>query len=232
MTTHVEQRRRNGMKMATSRQHGTHLQTVSKHEHLCGIVCVDGPLHADASHKGIVALASHSPIAVRTLGSPKINGRFKGLFANSFVCPRLLHSAHIVVPSWRYLNVLNEVRQAVELMCGLHDGAGFDYGDLGQRAYVIHWGPSRAQAGFSVVNGVYSSCLSLVRDLLTAESSVFRVHAPKGAFWIPLHANADPDTDVIDVAIVDDECIVLLARSSRTPGSRHRHHLAVISWGL
>eukprot|EP00973_Karenia_brevis_P055081 7657822-Karenia_brevis.AAC.1 len=58
-------------------------------------------------------MSAYVPLATRIFGSPKIDNAMKLSFLSSLVVSRLLLNAHVVVPTARFLKILNSVYMRV-----------------------------------------------------------------------------------------------------------------------
>jgi hypothetical protein len=84
------------------------LHVVQHYKHLGGIISADGSLHKDAKHKVDAGMTAYSPIAMKVCGSPHMGTWLKLQFCDSLLMSRLCFNAHIVVPTPRYLTMLNQ----------------------------------------------------------------------------------------------------------------------------
>ena len=73
----------------------------------------DGSIYCDAQAKVQSAMSAYVPLAVNIFRSPRICELPKMSFLRSLVLSRLLFNAHVVVPTAKYIKVLNAVYMRV-----------------------------------------------------------------------------------------------------------------------
>ena len=77
-------------------------------------------------------------------------------------------------------------------------------------------GRQGCKLGATIFNTVYTVALDMLHWELEKANIVLRIQVPGEAFW----QTADPDNEdcdnVVDAAFVDDECVVLVARTAAT----------------
>ena len=75
-------------------------------------------------------------------------------------------------------------------------------------------GRQGCKLGATVFNTSYSLALKLLKSRLSAAGITFKIKIPGGAFW-DVRGNTDDleEVEALDAAFVDDECLVVLARS-------------------
>ena len=91
----------------------TCITVVNKYKHLGGIIMDDGSSYCDAQAKAQSAMSAYVPLAAKIFGSPRICEPLKMSFLWSLVLSRLLFNAHVVVPTAKYMKVLNVVYMRV-----------------------------------------------------------------------------------------------------------------------
>ena len=85
------------------------LHTVSVYKHLGGEITAAGSLVPLAHGRRKRALAAYSPIAMKVFGSPQLKIDLKQWMFTTLVMSRLMFNLHVVVPSRRFLIILNDV---------------------------------------------------------------------------------------------------------------------------
>ena len=70
--------------------------------------------------------------------------------------------------------------------------------------------------GSTVFNSAYCVALDAIHWRLRKEGVILRVQSPPGACWCPAQEDEAKSTEVIDVTFVDDEAMMLVARSVGT----------------
>ena len=68
---------------------------------------MSGDTVADARYKASQAMAAYAPLAIKVFGSKVMWVSLKLALATSLVFSRLYYNAHVAVPTYRYLQVLN-----------------------------------------------------------------------------------------------------------------------------
>ena len=106
---HYEARRRDGkLFVAVKDIPNCYLVAVESYKHLGGTINIRGCDLADARHKRDCAMTAYCPISMRVFGSPRISDFLKLHFLESLVMSRLTFNAHIIVPTARYIAILNQ----------------------------------------------------------------------------------------------------------------------------
>ena len=96
----------------------------------------------------------------------------------------------------------------------LHHGAWFCIADLDSAVLSKTGGRQGCKLGALTFNSVYAVALDMLAWELRRADIVFRVRVPDGAFWQRSDEDVDAsDDNVVDAAFVDDEAIVLMAKS-------------------
>ena len=85
------------------------LHIVSVYKHLGGEITAAGSLVPLAHGRRKRALAAYSPIAMKIFGSPQLQMDLKQWMFTTLVMSRLVFNLHVVVPSRRFLIILNDV---------------------------------------------------------------------------------------------------------------------------
>ena len=89
------------------------IHVVDSYKHLGGMIARDRSGAKDANAKARSAMAAYVPLALRVFGSEKVYFELKLTFLWALVLSRLLFNVHIVVPTARYVKVLNAVYMRV-----------------------------------------------------------------------------------------------------------------------
>jgi hypothetical protein len=94
---------------------GTQMQVniVDHYKHLGGVVCSDGNVQLDAVVKARSATTAYIPIAGKIFGAAVLGCGLRINFLWSLVMSRLLFNVHILVPTNRFVKVLNFVYMRV-----------------------------------------------------------------------------------------------------------------------
>ena len=90
-----------------------YLSVVQCYKHLGGMITIEGNDVPDANHKYGSAMNAYVPLAVKVFGDPSITDFLKLHFVQSLILSRLFFNAHIVVPSARYVEILNRAYMRV-----------------------------------------------------------------------------------------------------------------------
>jgi hypothetical protein len=97
----------------------------------------------------------------------------------------------------------------------LHCMAWFQYQGCADYVYTMTGGRQGCKLGGIVFNSAYALVLIALRSRLKSQGITFKLRRRTSAFW---HADAPfsaDEEDIIDVAFVDDLCVVLTATSPK-----------------
>ena len=92
---------------------GVQLLVVPRYCHLGGVISADGSLAAAAQHLRASAAKAYGPLACKIFGSSVVAPGLKLWFMSSLILSRLLYNTHVLVPSRRFMVVLNGVYMRV-----------------------------------------------------------------------------------------------------------------------
>ena len=106
--------------------------------------------------------------------------------------------------------------KVVRLVKNLHSMSWLSYGDIDTAVSVRLGGKQGCKFGSTIFNGSYSVGLLLLRDALLRAGVVLRVRRHGPDFLSPAECDSTDDTTIpiVDVAFVDDECLMLCAKSA------------------
>eukprot|EP00973_Karenia_brevis_P020940 2879838-Karenia_brevis.AAC.1 len=104
--------------------------------------------------------------------------------------------------------------KVIALLCSLHRGSWFQYGELETVITAATGGRQGCKVGSLIFNGAYSIALHMLHADLLDAGIVLRISASGQAFWDERHSHDDA-LIIIDVTFVDDECVVLVAKSAK-----------------
>ena len=109
----------------------------------------------------------------------------------------------------------NVNKTAAAMAQTLHEGAWFKVGASESVITSKTGGRQGCKLGGIIFNSAYSIALDIMAWELAKAGVAFRVRVPEGAFWDTVNEDNADYEDVVDVAFVDDECIVLLAKTPK-----------------
>ena len=109
-------------------------------------------------------------------------------------------------------------KKVIALLKNLHASSWFTYGEIDSAIAVRVGGRQGCKFGATIFNSVYSIALNMLRDALMDAGIVLRLKLKSGdVFW---SSGGDDESDegdetvpIIDVAFVDDECIMISSKS-------------------
>jgi len=103
--------------------------------------------------------------------------------------------------------------KAAALATSLHDGSWFSVGQLDTAVLAKTGGRQGCKLGGLIFNSSYSVALNMLHAEFRKNGLCLRLQVPNAAFWADGASDETVRTDVIDATFVDDECIVLMART-------------------
>ena len=127
-----DKRRRDGKLWVQVRDlENCYLSVVQCYKHLGGMVTIGSDCVVDANHKYESAMCAYAPLAVKVFGDPSVTDFLKLQFAQSLVHSRLFFNAHIIVPTPRYVEILNRgYMRVLRRICGTMNFDGTAGSDL------------------------------------------------------------------------------------------------------
>ena len=104
------------------------------------------------------------------------------------------------------------------LIRNLHAKSWCNYGDSEQPIELRIGGRQGCKFGSIIFNGSYSIALFMLHDLLLEDNIILRIPSSGPDFWCrgeQTNEKHPPDTTVVDVTFVDDECVMLSASTPK-----------------
>ena len=114
------------------------------------------------------------------------------------------------------------------LLNDLHHNSWIQYGDLQSIIVTAKGGRQSCKVGSLVFNTAYSAAVQLLKERLLQSGVRLRVHASPEAFWSSSERCND-ECDVIDVAFVDDLCLMVMSVSAAGLSKDIRHAVEALA---